>query len=242
MLLLGCSWSNNYFVTLRFGHGSVHSKFISLVLSVSILFTPVGPVFASFGDGGPTIPNSSVFTQQNTSSKVDGSSGAFTQQFSLDIPPGRNGLQPDITLDYNSQRTSDGIVGYGWNLSLPFIQRLNKTGSQNLYSSAAYFTSSIDGELASDSTTTPVGTVPSIMDTLPLTTHVAANVTSDSFSYTVPLGGTNKLFVVMVCQNDTGSVPTSETLNGVALSTFVKMPGPVDRCGCPFFRHRSLVG
>ena len=41
----------------------------------------------------------------------------------LDIPPGRNGLQPDVTLDYNSQRTQDSIVGYGWQLSIPYIQR-----------------------------------------------------------------------------------------------------------------------
>jgi hypothetical protein len=210
------------------GHGSVHSKLISLILSVSILLTPVGPVFAAFGTGAPTIPNASVFTSQALLPKVDSSSGAFTQQMPLDIPPGRNGLQPDITLDYNSQRTQDSIVGYGWNVSIPYIQRLNKTGSQNLYSTNSYFTSSIDGELASDSTSSPVGTSPSILDSLPLTTHVAANVTADSFTYTVPSSGINKLFVVMVCQNS-GTAPTA-TLNGGALATFVKMPGPFDRC------------
>jgi hypothetical protein len=70
-----------------------------------------------------------VFGSQTGGQKVDGSTGAFTQQIPLDIPPGRNGLQPDVTLDYNSQRTKDSIVGYGWNLSIPYIERLNKTGS-----------------------------------------------------------------------------------------------------------------
>ena len=59
-------------------------------------------------------------------------------------------MQPTLTLDYNSQRTQDSIVGYGWQLSIPYIQRLNKTGSQNLYStSSPYFSSSADGELVS---------------------------------------------------------------------------------------------
>ena len=28
------------------------------------------------------------------------------------------------------------FVGYGWSLSIPYIQRLNKTGTQNLYNGA----------------------------------------------------------------------------------------------------------
>jgi hypothetical protein len=214
---------------LPFRRKSFSTKLVSLPFLALMVLAPAIPAHASFGDGTPTVPNPNVFSRQLGLSRVDGTSGAYTQQFSLDIPPGRNGLQPDLTLDYSSQRTIDGLVGYGWNLSIPYITRLNKTGSQNLYSSAAYFTSSIDGELATDATSTP-GTRPSILDTLPLTIHAAASVTSDSFSYTVPSGGSNKLFVVMVCQNNATNAPTA-TLNGVSLATFVKMPGPLDRCG-----------
>ena len=117
--------------------------------------SPTSPSFASFGSGEPTSALSSVFTFQNTSPKVDGSSGALTQRVQLDIPPGRKGVQPDVALVYNSQNTQDSIVGYGWALSIPYIQRLNKTGSQDLYGSNPYYTSSIDGELATSSTTTP---------------------------------------------------------------------------------------
>ena len=81
----------------------------------------------------PSLKNPDIFSD-TAQPKINGSTGAFTQSIPLDIPPGRNGLQPDITLDYNSQRTQDSIVGYGWQLSIPSIQRLNKTGSQNLYS------------------------------------------------------------------------------------------------------------
>jgi hypothetical protein len=66
----------------------------------------------------PTIPNVSVFGQSIDQDRIDGASGAFTQKFSLDVPPGRNGLQSDVTLQYNSQNTSDGIVGYPWSRGL----------------------------------------------------------------------------------------------------------------------------
>jgi Resolvase, N terminal domain len=39
-------------------------------------------------------------------------------------------MQPDVSLIYNSRNTDqDSVVGYGWSLSIPYIERLNKTGS-----------------------------------------------------------------------------------------------------------------
>ena len=105
--------------TLRWNFGSVQSKAISLIILAATSLTPVQPAFAAFGGGSPTVPNSSVFTAQTEEPKVEGSTGAFTQHVSLDIPPVRNGLQPDVSLDYNSQRIKDGIVGYDWALSVP---------------------------------------------------------------------------------------------------------------------------
>jgi YD repeat-containing protein len=94
---------------------------------------PAPPPPSGFGtDGTPTILNQNVFTSQNTSPKADGATGALTQSIPLDIPPGRNGLQPDLALKYNSQNTEDGVAGYGWTVSIPYIQRMNKTGSQDL--------------------------------------------------------------------------------------------------------------
>ena len=168
----------------RLWHGSVQSKVISILAVASIILTPLTP--AAFGDGSPTVPNP-VFTAQAEQPKVDGSTGAFTQQIPIDIPPGRNGLQPDVSLEYNSQRTQDIIVGYGWSLSIPYIQRLNKTGSQDLYTSNAYFTSSVDGDLVGS--TTPPSSFPTILRAIPLTFHHVANPTTDLFSYTVPAGG-----------------------------------------------------
>src|SRR5208282_1413862 len=101
------------------------------------------------GSNPPTVTSPNVFTYGSVSPQVNGKTGALTEVIPLDIPPGRNGLQPNLSLDYNSQNTDqDGIVGYGWTVSIPYIVRLNKTGSQNMYSNTQYFSSSIDGELA----------------------------------------------------------------------------------------------
>jgi len=80
--------------------------------------------------------------------KADEASGALTYDYPLDIPQGRNGLQPSISLQYNSQNTSnENILGYGWNLSIPYIERMNKMGIDKLYREN-YFSSSFFGEMA----------------------------------------------------------------------------------------------
>jgi RHS repeat-associated protein len=209
----------------------VFIRVVSCALVFYLILSPAQPAFAAFGDGTPTVSNAQVFTDSDAP-KVDGQSGAFTQRVPLDIPPGRNGLQPDVSLQYNSQNTADGVVGYGWSLSIPYIQRLNKTGSQNLYGNNPYFTSSLDGELALDGTNTlaiAATSSPSIMDTLPVTHRVSGtNVTSDSFTYTVPSGGSNKLLVVMAALGADQSSSLTATLNG-ATATCQKIPGSLIR-------------
>src|SRR5262249_39067745 len=140
---------------LMFPTSPMASRAIAASIGVALLFGQVQPAFAAFGGGSPTVPNINVFTGDIDQPKVDGPTGAFTRRLSLDIPPGRSGLQPDVSLAYNNQNPSDGIVGYGWSLSVPYIERSNKTGSQTLYQDTPYFSSSIDGELALATTTTP---------------------------------------------------------------------------------------
>jgi hypothetical protein len=74
-------------------------------------------------------------------------SGAFAYSYPFTIPPGRNGLQPSLSLSYNSGDSSlDNIAGYGWTLGVPSIQRLSKRGTDDLYNRHD-FTSSLSGEL-----------------------------------------------------------------------------------------------
>lgn len=80
--------------------------------------------------------------------------GALTYTLPITVPPGRNGLQPDLKLQYNSQDTShNSVFGAGWSDNIPYIQRLNKQGADKLYStSTPYFYSSLVGELVATST------------------------------------------------------------------------------------------
>ncbi|MES2930634.1 MAG: SpvB/TcaC N-terminal domain-containing protein, partial [Patescibacteria group bacterium] len=100
-------------------------------------------------------PSPVVYTPENalttTTAKrkpqTDLSSGALTYSYPIDVPPGRNGMTPDITFSYNNQADQHpSYVGDRWNLSIPYIHRLNKTGSEKLYTSTT-FASSRDGEL-----------------------------------------------------------------------------------------------
>jgi RHS repeat-associated protein len=79
--------------------------------------------------------------------QVDQSQGSLSYSYPITIPPGRNGLQPDLALTYSSQaKDVASIFGYGWSLNIPYIERVNKTGVERLYTDD-YFTSSTEGEL-----------------------------------------------------------------------------------------------
>lgn len=85
---------------------------------------------------------------------VDENNGSLLYNYTFDLPTGRNGLAPTLNLTYNSSnKANDSIVGYGWSFDLPYITRVNKTGSDKLYSTNN-FTSSLDGELVQIATTT----------------------------------------------------------------------------------------
>ncbi len=96
----------------------------------------------------PTLDQRLAHTDEHT--------GAAISDYPIVVPPGRNGMQPDLTLSYNSQSTEDGSVfGFGWSISIPYIERINKIGAKKFYSttSPVFFNSSIDGELATTSAT-----------------------------------------------------------------------------------------
>src|ERR1700726_744677 len=86
-------------------------KTVPFAVALLFIAVPLAEVFASASP--PTIDNPTVFTYQTSAPKVDGTTGALTEQIKLDIPPGRNGLQPDLSLNYNSQDSGNGIVGSG---------------------------------------------------------------------------------------------------------------------------------
>jgi hypothetical protein len=132
-------------------HSLLYTKFGKAVVGILLVLGLQTTVAFAEVFHPPKISNPNLFTSHSSVPDIDQTTGAFVQRVPLDIPPGRNGLTPDLALVYNSQQLDDGIVGYGWSISLPYIERFNKTGIDRLYTDN-YFTSSLGGELATTST------------------------------------------------------------------------------------------
>ncbi len=89
--------------------------------------------------------------------------GAFTYTAPITVSPGRNGMQPKLDLSYSSRdERHDSLFGYGWSLNIPYIERLNKIGSDKLYNQVkanTFFSSSLSGELLPLGSTTPANSL-----------------------------------------------------------------------------------
>lgn len=85
--------------------------------------------------------------------KSELTTGALSYDYPITVPPGRDGMQPDVHLSYNSQRVEHGSwLGAGWGVSVPYIERSSHRGVNHLYSEP-YFSSTLDGELVGSSST-----------------------------------------------------------------------------------------
>jgi hypothetical protein len=84
---------------------------------------------------------------------TDEPTGALTLSYPIKTPPGRNGIEPSLSLKYNSQSQENvNVAGFGWSADIPYIERINRKGAETLFSDF-YFRSSWDDELASTSAT-----------------------------------------------------------------------------------------
>ncbi len=84
---------------------------------------------------------------------ADIASGALVYDYALLTPPGRAGMQSNVSLSYNSKQNDEGsLVGYGWGLNFPTIERKNVDGLNKIFTSEN-FTSSADGDLKKISST-----------------------------------------------------------------------------------------
>jgi hypothetical protein len=66
----------------------------------------------------------------NLKIEKDSITGALSYNYPLMVPPGRNGMQPDLKLSYNNQQNDNSnIFGYGWSVNIPYIERINRKGN-----------------------------------------------------------------------------------------------------------------
>jgi hypothetical protein len=112
-----------------------------------------GTLSLQYGGDAHTDDNrNSIATQQLL--QPDTLTGALNYTYPLSVPPGRGKLRPDLALIYSSQPSANAnTVGYGWTTNIPYIERINRTGSDMLYNQDYYY-SSVSGELASTTGTT----------------------------------------------------------------------------------------
>ena len=108
----------------------------------------------SAGDGSSFDEFNKQPTPYSLRAQPDNVYGALVYQYPLSLPPGRRGLGPDLKLIYSSQSGEDvGMFEFGWSVNIPYIERMNKKGTEGLYNTQ-YFTSSMDGELYRNDTST----------------------------------------------------------------------------------------
>lgn len=97
---------------------------------------------------GPQTPDFNFQIQTQPQATIDQSTGALVYEYPIEMPEGRNGMTPELSLRYNSRNITipDSIVGLGWELSVPYIQREPLRGTQNLYTKP-FFSSTLSGNL-----------------------------------------------------------------------------------------------
>jgi RHS repeat-associated protein len=133
---------------------------VKTVQAAEIGYAPQASTASMVVDGigsakGVSITSASTSTTNTASqnnilpsqSHVDESSGAFLWSLPITVPEGRRGLTPSLTLSYDSRRNNvTGYIAKGWELDIPYIQRLNKSGVDLMYERPD-FASSTQGEL-----------------------------------------------------------------------------------------------
>lgn len=103
------------------------------------------------GQGGFITNTQSVSATRLSTSEVYEATGGFIYDYPITLPEGVDGHTPTVALTYNSQSASDmQLAGYGFSPSIPYIERLNKFGSEAMFGASSTYWSSLSGELVVD--------------------------------------------------------------------------------------------
>ncbi|MFH1255610.1 MAG: RHS repeat-associated core domain-containing protein [bacterium] len=135
----------------------MRTKILMKFFCVFAIFSLIAPIrtFAAASNSAPSIAQSAQeygaereMKNDKPHSDAKQSNGAMVYDYQITAPPGRNGMQPDLSLSYNNQdKNNHSIFGYGWSMNIPYIERINREGVEKLYSEN-YYSSSLQGELS----------------------------------------------------------------------------------------------
>lgn len=123
------------------------SQVFSLLAPLSAFAAPINASGSDTKNALETVGTKANRLKTVGTSGVDESSGAFTYSYPLTTPRGKFGLEPNLSINYNSQTAENSIVGYGMTFTVPYIERTSKEGSDKMYTSTNSFVSSLGGEL-----------------------------------------------------------------------------------------------
>ena len=76
---------------------------------------------------GGSSPEATGGTYSSPEAVTVSQTGAASFRYPIAAPPGRNGLQPNVSLNYSSY-SGNGWIGVGWDLDLGSIQRSTRNG------------------------------------------------------------------------------------------------------------------
>jgi hypothetical protein len=97
-----------------------------------LVAVPPATAQTSRGDGSQTGDGSTPFTGVAQAPDANMFAGSATTSIPIQVPPGHQNLTPKLALTYSSDG-GPSPYGYGWDLSLPRIQRAAKNGSWTLF-------------------------------------------------------------------------------------------------------------
>ena len=95
---------------------------ISISLLLFILFQTEAGATSSMATSGGASEKARGGVYSNPEAVTASQVGAASFTYPIEVPPGRNGLQPDITLQYSSYN-GNGWLGVGWDLNMGSISR-----------------------------------------------------------------------------------------------------------------------
>ncbi len=113
-------------------HRQLTPKQAAGLIMIILLLMPPSSVKAV--DPGPQAPTSTGGqTQTSVNSSVVGNTGTFTTGIEIDLPPGRAGMAPKLSLGYASG-SGNSPLGMGWNIGMTSITRVGQRQGAQLIS------------------------------------------------------------------------------------------------------------